>query len=185
MELIVDNIPLLVNGFSLMATLNRRVSAFTFHKITIACSSGSFQTSSLYLTPFSLKVSVIECGTSLLLLINFVKLNPPSLHIDLTSLISLIASFSGLTDFNRSSARKFSSVCVHFQFHISSHFPLQFFPVHSCFKPQKKHHQKHEHTSCGWLGLLRNYHTSTVKVSKNFGIFLTHVFENRFFLCQP
>ena len=104
MELKVDNIPLLVNGFSLMAVLNRRVSASTFHKIPDACSSGSLQPRPLPLTPFLLKVSGTGCRTYLLLLTNFVKLNPPSLHINLTFLISLMASSSELTDFNRSSA---------------------------------------------------------------------------------
>ena len=103
MKLRVDNIPLLVNGFSLMTILNPRVSASTFYKIPNACSSGTLQPRSLSLTPFVLKVSGIECRTFLLLLTNFVKLNPPSLHIDLTFLISLMASSSELTDFNISS----------------------------------------------------------------------------------
>ena len=103
MELRVDNIPLLVNGFSLMAILNPGVSASTFYKIPNACSSGSLQPRSLSLTPFLLKVSSINYSTFLILLMNFVTLNPPSLHIDLTFLISLMASSSELTDFNRSS----------------------------------------------------------------------------------
>ena len=103
MKLRVDNIPLLFNGFSLMAILNPRVSASTFHKIPNACSSGSLQPRSLSLTPFLLKISGIECRSFLLLLTSFVKLNPPSLHIDLTFLISLMASSSELIDFKRSS----------------------------------------------------------------------------------
>ena len=91
MELRVDNIPLLVNGFSLIVILNPRVSTSTLHKIPNICSSGSLQPKSLSLTPF-FQVSGIECRTSLLLLTNFVKLNSPSLHIDLTFLISVIAS---------------------------------------------------------------------------------------------
>ena len=103
MELRVDNIPLLVNGFSLIAILNFIVSASALYKIPNTCSSGSVQPRTLSLTPFLLKVSGIECRTFLLILTNFVKLNHSSLHIDLTFLINLMATSSELTDFNRSS----------------------------------------------------------------------------------
>ena len=107
------SIPLLVHGHSLMAILNPRVSACTFHSMPNPCSSGSLQPRSLSLTSFFLKVAGIECNTSLVLVMNFVKLNPRSLHIDLKFLISLITSSSQLIDFNKLSTWQFSlSLCV-------------------------------------------------------------------------
>ena len=99
MQLRGDKILLLVNGFSLMAILNPRVSGSTFHKIPNACSLGNLQPK---------RVFEVRYWVQDFLAILAVKLNPPSLHIELTFLNSLIASLSELTDFNRSSTCTYS-----------------------------------------------------------------------------
>ena len=140
-----------------------------------ACSSDTLQPRSLSLTPFLLKVSGIEYRTFLLLLTNFVKLNPSSLHIDLTILISLMYH----------QHKSFLLVHMQFQFYISSHFSLQFPSVHSCCRLQKKHLQKHEHTSRGRFALLRNHNFYTIKIIRSFDISLRHASENNIFSMSP
>ena len=82
-----------------MAILNPRVSGSTFHKIPNACSLGNLQPKRV----FEVRYLVQD-----FLAILAVKLNPPSLHIELTFLNSLIASSSELTDFSRSSKYTYS-----------------------------------------------------------------------------
>ena len=180
MELRVDNIPFLVNDFSLLTILNPRVSGSTFHKIPYACSSGSLQPRSLSLPPFFLKVSGLCCYWQILS--NWILLNCKLiLHSWLVWWHDPL-SWQILTDHQHKS---FLLVCMQFQFYIFSHFPLQFFSGYSYCRPQKKYLQKHEYTSRGWLAILRNHHLSTIKILRNFGVSLPHIFENRISQCQP
>ena len=89
-EIKMDNIPLLAVSLSLMKTLNFNKSSSVFQSTPNVCSSGRLWSKSSFFIPAFLCSSGIYNKTLLLFLQNFVKLNPPSKHIDLTFFIKWI-----------------------------------------------------------------------------------------------
>ena len=103
-ELIVASIPLRVHGLSFNSILNLNASDSMHHSTPKALSIGNLSLPrSRPLISLALSSAGTDIITFLLLLTNFVSLNPPFAHISLTACTSSTASFSVGTELRASS----------------------------------------------------------------------------------
>ena len=102
--LTVDNIPPLVTGVSFKCTQNPRLSCSRFHWIPRALSDGRLSVMKFQLfTLCPLFSSGFVVSTSFSLYMNFLRQNPPALHIFLTSSTSFRGTSQIFTDLSKSS----------------------------------------------------------------------------------
>ena len=104
LQLYLYSIPLFITGLSFHYIFSLNVSVLMFHITPNALSFSTFPLSSPLMLMFSIQCSSgIDFITSILLLTNFVKMNPPALQIFLILWIKSTASSIPLEDFSMSS----------------------------------------------------------------------------------
>ena len=102
-ELLTESMLCLVTGWSFKSILNFITSFLASQKMPNALVIGRLLIQFLHFAPSLMNASGIWSNKSVLLLLSFVSLNPPLLHISLTLWTSISASLTDGTDFSTSS----------------------------------------------------------------------------------
>ena len=151
LQLNLYSIPLFITGLSFHYIFSLNVSVLMFHITPNALSFSTFPLSSPLMLMFSIQCSSgIDFITSILLLTNFVKMNPPALQIFLILWITLqLHQFLLKTS---ACHQQECSCCIRPKFLF--HYLLKFVSKHNCSNLEMKYHQIDVHTFHDlWLDL--------------------------------